>query len=115
MLETNGHPRQWDPAKVREAFADVEQLVAALGRDESGDAFRATLDPILERIFDAAGAEQQAADRLAYTLYGATLFGLSAITTAEILGNVRRSNVLELIHRTLDMWLEQSGGATPGG
>lgn len=115
VTDTNWHPQRLDPAKVREAFADIEQLVGALGRDGTGDAYRATLDPMLERIFDAAETEQPIADRLAYVLYGATLFGLSAVTTAEILGSVPRSHVLELIQRALAMWLEEAGGASAGG
>lgn len=112
MIETDGHPPMWDPAKIKEAFADVQQLVTAIGRDETGDAYCATLGPILERVFDTAETDQQAADHLAYTLYGATLFGLAAMTTAEILGSVSRTSVLELVHRTLDIWLEKPEHST---
>jgi hypothetical protein len=103
MPKTNGQPQPWDAAKVRKAWDDARRLAGALGVDATGDAYRRELDAVMSDVFpeDEELTQQQVADRVAYMLYGAVLFGFAALTVAEATGDLSRSEALAHMESSL--------------
>jgi hypothetical protein len=92
--------------KVRKAWRDARRLAEAFEADDSGDAYRRELDTVLADVFpdDEELTQQQVADRIAYTLYGAAIFSTAALTVAEAAGSMSRSNALALMESSLDQF-----------
>jgi hypothetical protein len=102
----NGRPQAWDAVKVRAAADLVLELAAELESDRSGEAYRAKLETTIVPIFDEVETQQQAAERLAYLLYGACLLVSGATAAAEALAHVDRQQVLAIVSRSVAEWLE---------
>lgn len=97
-------PQPWDTGKVAEAFADAREIVEALGADFTGDRYREALGRLMELRLDSE-SDEDVVNRLAYVLYGFTLFGLGALTVAEIHSRQSREKVIAEIGKALDRWL----------
>lgn len=60
---------------------------------------------MLDRALAGAETEKAVAERLAYVIYGLTIFGIGGVSIAEALGNVDRAQVMAYLDRGLGAWL----------
>lgn len=97
-------PQPWDTVKAAQAIADARELVDALSSDATGDEYRRVLESVMTRRLDPAIDMQDLVNRLAYVIYGFTIFGAAAVAVGEAhVGS--RERVMAEIERGLDRFL----------
>jgi hypothetical protein len=106
---TDGQPQPWDLARVQDAYHAAQELVEALAADTSGDEYRRAIEVRRDEMFANVESEQQRMDQVAHLIYGATLFGLGAVTVAETASGIPRASILAQTRQVVEAWL---GGAS---
>jgi hypothetical protein len=70
---------------------------------------REALEKVLGARLDEAKTLGELRDRLAYVIYGQTLFGVGALALAEQPGGLSRREAVAALGKVLDVWLAKFG------
>ena len=97
-------PQQWDTHKAAKAFADAQQVVAALLDGKDNAMYLTALEEVAGRALDSR-SDVEFRDRLAYFIYGLALFGAASLSLAESAGGLTREEALGRVGQGLDALL----------
>jgi hypothetical protein len=97
-------PQPWDTNKVAVAVAQASALVESLRRDDDGNAYRVELERVIDEALPSP-LDEDFVDRLAYLVYGFTVYGLLATEVAVEFSKMSREQVHAILGSALDAWL----------
>jgi hypothetical protein len=99
-------PQAWEPAKVAQAVADARELVAALASDTGlAKSYAEMLGDLMTARLDGANDLDELRDRLAYVLYGFSIFGTAATAAAARAAGQDFEQAIKSVSVSVDEWL----------